>query len=106
VDVLPKLVQKVQPTYPELVRQSRVEGSVILQVVLTREGTVRSPQILRCSGSGLDERVPAFDAGSPFCDALVEAAVAAVSQWRYEPARRAGEPVEVFFTIKVDFELE
>lgn len=86
----PVLIQstKTQPDYPELARTARMEGTVIMQAVIYRDGTVGEVEVLRCTRPGVG---------------FEEAAVAAVQTWKYEPAKQNGKPVEVFFTIKVDF---
>ena len=86
----PELItsSKVQPTYPKIARKGKVSGQVILQVVVRKDGTVGDIQVMRSPGSKFG-----FD----------EAAIAAVKQWRYEPALDKGEPVDVYFTVAVDF---
>lgn len=86
----PELITKVEPKYPDAARRSQLQGTVILQVVLDKEGIPRAPAVLRMS---------------PGCEELAAAAVDAVLQWRYEPARLDGEPVAVYFTINVKFAL-
>jgi len=89
----PRLVEsaKVLPAYPEEARQQGLTGKVILETVVLRTGEVADIRVLRV--------VPAdFE---PFA----EAAVAAVREWRYEPAMRSGEPVDCYFTIVVEFAL-
>jgi protein TonB len=88
----PKIIPEsmVQPEYPEDARKAKVQGKVILQALIDREGRVAEVEVLRS--------VPEFPS-------LAEAAVEAVSQWRYEPAERNGKPVAVYFTIVVEFKL-
>jgi protein TonB len=81
----------VKPVYPELARKARIEAKLILQAVITREGTVTDVQVLKCN-----HPLVGFE----------EAAIAAVEQWRYRPALQNGAPVDVFFTIVVNFTLE
>lgn len=81
----------VQPQYPELARIARIQGNVILQAVIHREGGVGEIAVLRSTHPGVG-----------FEDAATEA----VSQWRYEPATQNGRPVEVYFTIIVEFILQ
>jgi protein TonB len=79
------------PIYPELARVARLEASVILEAVIRADGTIGEIELLRCSRPHMG---------------FEESAVEAVGQWRYEPARMAdGTPVDVYFTIVVDFEL-
>lgn len=89
----PELIEetKVEPEYPELARKARVEGTVILNAVVRRDGTVDNIQVLKA---------PPADLG------FSEAAIAAVRQWRYKPAMQNGRPVDVYLTITVRFALE
>jgi len=80
----------VRPHYPPLARVARIEGEVILRAVILASGTVTSPEVLRCTRPGFGFELEAVEA---------------VSKWRYEPATQAGRPVDVYFTIIVDFEL-
>jgi TonB family protein len=81
------LIHKVQPVYPESARLKRIEGTVVLQVVIGKDGRIKS---LRPIG------------GPP---ELAEAATGAVQQWRYKPYVLDGKPVEVDTTINVNFTL-
>lgn len=82
---------KVEPAYPEAARRARLEGRVILQLVVRRDGTVGEVTVLKA---------PALEVG------FSEAARAAVTQWRYRPARQAGRPVDVYLTVVVNFQIE
>jgi protein TonB len=88
----PKLIQesKVEPEYPELARVARLEGNVILQAIIHADGTVGEVEVLRTNRPNMG-----------FEDSAIEA----VSQWRYEPALQNGRPVEVYFTVFVNFTL-
>jgi protein TonB len=88
----PKLIEetKVQPEYPELARVARLEGNVILQAIIHADGSVGELEILRCNRPNMG---------------FEDAAVQAVTQWRYEPATQGGRPVEVYFTVFVEFKL-
>ncbi len=81
------LVHRVQPDYPPLARQVRVQGLVVLRATISREGAIEDLQVL---------------SGHPM---LVKAAVEAVRQWRYRPYVLNGEPVEVETEVKVNFVL-
>jgi protein TonB len=81
------LVHRVQPEYPPLARAVRVQGVVVLQAIIARDGTVANLRVL---------------SGHPM---LVRAAVAAVQQWRYRPYLLNGEAVEVETQITVNFVL-
>jgi len=89
----PLLIEEsyVVPEYPELARVARLEAHVMLQVIVRADGSVDQPRILRCSRPEMG---------------FEEAATDAVAQWRYEPARQGDKPVDVYFTIRVDFEFD
>lgn len=85
----PEIVERVLPEYPVRARALELEGRVVLEVVLDREG--RPEPAIRVIRSQ-----PPFD----------EAALAAVRRWRFRPARdAAGHPVRVLMEIPVRFEL-
>ena len=81
------LIRKVQPTYPPLARAARIQGTVVLQAVISKEGGIENLRVL---------------AGHPM---LVPAAIEAVRQWRYRPYILNNEPVEVETQITVNFAL-
>jgi protein TonB len=81
------LILRVQPDYPTIARQARVQGQVVLRAMISREGTIENLQVL--SGHSM----------------LVRAAVNAVQQWRYRPYVLNGEPIEVETEVKVNFVL-
>jgi protein TonB len=85
---LPELVEKVPPDYPEVARHARMSGRVICQAVISKDGDV--------------EEVTVLSASNPL---FVEASIAAVQKWKYKPALQNGEPVAVYFTVVVSFEL-
>ncbi len=78
----------VEPIYPPVALKARLTGLVVLQVLLGKDGAVREVTVLR--------------PGSP---GMTESAVAAVRQWRYEPALLNGRPVEALMTVTVTFAL-
>lgn len=81
------LLNKVQPVYPPLARQTRVFGTVKLHAIIGKDGTVQQLEVL---------------SGHPL---LVQAALDAVRQWRYRPTLLNTEPVDVDTTIDVIFSL-
>jgi protein TonB len=81
------LINKVQPAYPPLARQTRISGTVRLHAIISKDGSVQQLEVL---------------SGHPL---LVQAALDAVRQWRYRPTTLNGEPVEVDTTIDVIFSL-
>jgi len=81
------LIYRLQPEYPTLARQARVQGTVVLRAVISREGTIENLQVL---------------SGHPL---LVKSAMEAVRQWRYRPYVLNGEAVEVETQVTVNFVL-
>ena len=82
-----KMVRRILPVYPPLAKQARVSGTVRLQGVITKEGTIQQLQVI---------------SGHPL---LVQAAIEAVKQWVYRPTLLNGDPVEVIAPIEVNFTL-
>jgi protein TonB len=81
------LVRKVPPAYPPLARQARIQGTVILQATISKEGSIENLQLI---------------SGHPM---LAPAAIEAVKQWKYKPYLLNGEPVEVETQVQVNFTL-
>lgn len=89
----PKLIpaSMAKPVYPDAERKGGVEGTVILAVDISAAGAV--------AGAKVDTPVD----GHP---AFSDAAIAAVKQWRFEPARLDGRPVGITVKIPVKFALQ
>lgn len=85
---VPKLIERVRPEYPEMARRAKLESRVFLKAVILADGTVGEIEIVRC-----DRPYMGFE----------EAAISAVRQWVYEPATLDGRPVDVYFTVIVEF---
>jgi protein TonB len=81
------LIYKVQPIYPSLARSARIQGSVLLRAIISRNGTIENLNVI---------------SGHPM---LVGAAIDAVRQWRYRPYILNDEPVEVETQVTVNFSL-
>jgi protein TonB len=81
------LIHKVQPQYPPLARQARIQGVVVLEALIGKDGTITNLHVV---------------SGHPM---LTNAALEAVKEWRYKPYYLNGEPVEVSTTINVNFTL-
>ncbi len=79
------LIQEVRPAYPSLARRAGVQGEVVLQAVIGKDGRIENLHAV--SGNAL----------------LIKAALDAVSRWRYRPYLLNGEPVEVETQITVKF---
>ena len=84
----PQVVYKVDPEYSEQARKSKYQGTVVLNLIVQSDGSVRDIRILQPLGLGLDEK-----------------AIEAVRQWRFKPGQRNGQPVDVAAIIEVTFRL-
>jgi TonB family protein len=84
----PRLVTRVEPSYPEALRRDKKSGLVVIQAIVNTDGSVGPATVVRHSDSEFDD-----------------AALAAVRQWRYEPATLRGAPVRVYLTITVSFRI-
>ncbi len=80
-----KLISKVEPVYPELARQARVEKTVILEALVDAQGNVANLRVIQ---------------GHPLLD---QAAIDAVRQWRYSPTYLNGQAIQVVATVSVPF---
>jgi periplasmic protein TonB len=83
----PKKLKDVKPTYPDIAKQARVQGIVILECTISPQGKVTDVKVLR---------------GIPLLD---QAAIDAVKQWVYTPTLLNGVPVPVIMTVTVNFRL-
>jgi protein TonB len=83
----PKQLKRVQPVYPDIAKQARVQGVVILECTISPQGKVTDVKVLR---------------GIPLLDA---SAIDAVKQWVYTPTLLNGVPVPVIMTVTVNFKL-
>src|SRR5689334_22089497 len=84
----PRLISKVEPEYSEEARKARLNGAVMLYVVVQPSGQADSFKVVRSLGLGLDEQ-----------------AIKAVEQWKFEPGVKYAKPVSVQATIEVRFRL-
>jgi TonB family protein len=84
----PTLLYRREPEYTEEARKAKLQGTVLLSVVVGEDGQARDIRVSRPLGLGLDE-----------------SAVAAVSQWKFSPGTMAGMPVAVATSIEVNFRL-
>jgi protein TonB len=82
------LIHQVNPVYPTIARQTRVQGVVVMEAVISKDGSVDRLRVI---------------SGHPF---LSQAAIDAVKQWKYRPTMLNGEPVDVITTITVTFTLQ
>lgn len=84
----PRLVREIKADYTEDARQRGLSGEVVMEIVVRRDGTVGDVKVLQGLGGGLNDR-----------------AVQAVRQWRFSPAHRQGEAVDVMVEVSVEFRL-
>ena len=82
----PRLLHEVKAEYTEEARKRGLTGAVALEIVIRRDGSVGDITVKRGLGGGLEQR-----------------AIAAVRQWRFSPAIRQGEAVDVIVEVSVEF---
>jgi TonB family protein len=84
----PRVLFSPDPEYSEEARKAKYQGTVVLWVVVGPDGRPRDIRVQRTLGLGLDEK-----------------AVEAVRQWKFDPARKNGQPVAVQINVEVNFRL-
>lgn len=84
----PVKTKDVKPVFPDIAQSARVQGVVILEVIVDTDGTVANARVLRS--------IPLLDA----------AALGAVSQWQFTPSLLNNQPVAVLMTVTVNFTLQ
>lgn len=84
----PKAVHTIDPDYSQEARDARVQGTVLLRMILEADGVPGEIHVSRSMGHGLDEK-----------------AIEAVRRWKFEPATKDGKPVAVVINIDVAFHL-
>jgi TonB family protein len=84
----PRLLHEVKPDYTDEARRRGLNGEVVLEVVVQRDGRVGDIRVIQGLGGGLDRR-----------------AIDAVRQWRFAPGERLGTPVDVLVEVAVEFRL-
>jgi TonB family protein len=82
----PQLLSRSPANYSSEAAREKIDGVVVLLVTVAANGSVQNPRILKGIGYGLDEE-----------------AIKSVLQWRYTPARKAGQPIDSQVTISVGF---
>lgn len=85
----PEKVFAPQPQYTEIARKARIQGVVIVQAIIDKEGNVTNIKVLKGLPMGLEE-----------------AAVDAMKQWKFKPATLNGRPVTVYYNLTVNFKLQ
>ena len=84
----PLVLQRVEPQYSEEARKARIQGTVVLEAIIRKDGSVDVMRIVKSLGYGLEEN-----------------AIHALKQWRFKPGMRNGVPVDVALNIEVNFNL-
>jgi protein TonB len=87
VEELPEAITRVAPQYPDLAREAGVDGTVMVQALVGKDGRVRDTRVVKS--------IPMLDA----------AAVTAVKQWVFKPALSNNKPVAVWVAVPVKFSL-
>ena len=85
----PKLIQQVDPVYPEEARKNRIQGMVISEALIDRSGDVVDVKVVETADEVFNQ--PTIDA---------------IRQWKFEPATKDGEPVDVIYVLTVNYALE
>lgn len=83
----PRVIQRVEATYPPELRAQRISGIVILEAEISATGDVQDVEVLKGQAG------------------LAEAALEAVRQWKFEPATMNGQPIPVIFNLTVNFKI-
>lgn len=87
--VAPVRLTMVEPEYPSDARKAKAEGVVVVRTVIDRKGKVASTEVVE---AGRDD--------------FGVAAIAAISEWTFEPATLEGEPVPVYYHLTVRFRMD
>jgi TonB family protein len=84
----PKALYAPDPEYSETARRAKLQGIVVLWLVVDKDGNPQQIKVQRKLGKGLDEK-----------------AIEAVKQWRFKPSMKDGQPVPVMINIEINFRL-
>jgi periplasmic protein TonB len=87
VEELPEAITKTTPTYPDIAREAGVDGTVMVQALVGKDGKVKDTKVVKS--------IPMLD----------QSAVAAVRQWVFKPALSNNKPVAVWVAVPVRFSL-
>jgi TonB family protein len=84
----PKAIYQPDPEYTDRARRKKINGSVVLSMIVTPDGTVRDPEVTKSLDKDLDKQ-----------------AIACVKKWTFQPATKDGKPVAVRLSVEVSFHL-
>jgi TonB family protein len=87
----PEVITRTKPNYPPAALKQKVEGTVVLSLLVTEGGKVGDVKVLRPAGGATG---------------LNEAAIAAVKKWTFRPALKAGKKVKIWVTYPIVFKLQ
>ena len=82
------MISQIKPRYTNEALLHKVQGAVVLELIVNRDGRPTQVHVVRSLDGGLDQE-----------------AIAAVLQWRFEPGRLSGTPVDVLVTAMLDFRI-
>jgi TonB family protein len=85
----PEEVDRVIPRYPRGARNAGVQGAVVVRGIVRRDGTIDNVEVIKDLPFGLGDE-----------------ARRAVSRWRFRPATYRGEPIDVYYTVTVNFKMQ
>jgi protein TonB len=85
----PEKISGPPPVYTELARKARLQGAVIVEAIIDTQGNVVDARVLKGMPMGLDR-----------------AGLDAVVKWKFKPATLKGKPVNVYYTLTVNFKLQ
>ena len=85
-DEPPVIIGSISPAYPEFARQNKIQGTVVLEVEVLKDGSVRDIHVKRSVFKALDD-----------------AAIDAVKKVKFQPGKSSGQPVDVLLIIPIEF---
>lgn len=85
----PEETDRVVPRYPMMARRAGIQGPVVVRGIVRRDGTIDNVEVIKDLPYGLGE-----------------AAKDAVSEWHFRPATYRGDPIDVYYTVTVNFRLQ
>jgi protein TonB len=95
VEEFPEAITKVAPVYPDIAREASVDGTVMVQALVGKDGRVKDTRLVDKSGKPVTSSIPMLDA----------AAITAVRQWVFKPALSNNKPVAVWVAVPLKFTL-